>query len=219
MTDLPKLLIAVPCERVVLVEAVNGIVANAITAAAHRWELMAFQYDRTDVARNRAGHRLLASDCDALVMLDSDHIHPPRLVEYLAMAAAAHPEVGVIAGLNYRRLPPHEPMAYRTDAEGRYGCIAEWGEGLVAVEACSTASMLIRRAVFEALEPPWFAYSYEAYEDGISTSEDVAFCRRVERETSFPVYVHTQLTSPHLTTRAITKVDWDAWVAAQEKTA
>jgi len=211
VTGLPKLLIAVPCERTVLVEAVNGIVSNAITAAAHGWELLAFQYGRTDVARNRMAHKLLKGDCDALVMLDSDHVHKPLLVEYLAMAAAAHPEIGVIAGLNYRRLPPHEPMAYKADAEGRYGCIAEWGNGMVEVDACSTAAMLIRREVFAALEPPWFAYTYAAYEDGVSTSEDIAFCKRVKRETSFPIYVHTQLTSPHITTRTITGADWECW--------
>jgi GT2 family glycosyltransferase len=212
VTDLPRILLAVPCERTVLVEAVNGIVANAISTAAHGWEMMGFGYDRTDVARNRAAHALLASDCDALVMLDSDHVHKPRLVEYLAMAAAAHPEVGVIAGLNFRRMPPHEPMAYKADADGRYGTLCDWPEGLVEVDACSTASMLIRREVFAALEPPWFAYTYETYDNGIATSEDIAFCRRVTRETGYPIYVHTQLTSPHITTRTITAADFARWM-------
>ncbi len=211
MTALPKLLIGVPCERVVLVEAVNGIALNVICAAEHGWEWCGFGYDRTDVARNRMAHKLLDGDCEALVMLDSDHIHPPKLVEYLAMAAAAHPEIGVIAGLNYRRMPPHEPMAYKADAEGRYGCIDGWGNGLVEVDACSTASILIRRQVFEALEPPWFRYEYDHYDRGVATSEDIAFCKRVKRETDFPIYVHTQLTSPHLTTRAITGADFERW--------
>ena len=39
-------------------------------------------------------HKLLDGDCEALVMLDSDHIHPPKLVEHLATVAAANPDVG-----------------------------------------------------------------------------------------------------------------------------
>ena len=217
MTDLPKLLIGVPCERVVLVEAVNGIMHNVIRAVEHGWEWYGFGYDRTDVARNRMAHKLLEGDCEALVMLDSDHKHHPRLVEYLAMAAAAHPEMGVIAGLNYRRTPPHEPMAYRTDASGKYGCILPEVKGLVEVDACSTASMLVRREVFEALEPPWFRYEYDHYDHGVSTSEDVAFCRRVLRETDWRIYVHTQLTSPHLAVREITGADWERWMAEHPK--
>ena len=211
MTTLPKLLIGVPCERVVLVEAVNGIMANVICAAEHGWEWCGFGYDRTDVARNRMAHKLLDGDCEALVMLDSDHIHPPKLVELLATVAAANPDAGVIAGLNYRRMPPHEPMAYRRQPGGGYAALYDCPPGLLAVDACSTASILIRRAVFEALEPPWFRYEYDTYERGVATSEDIAFCRRVKRETAYGVYVHTQLTSPHLTTRAITGKDFDRW--------
>jgi hypothetical protein len=199
-----------------MVEALNGIVGVGMRAALQGWEMATFAYNRTDVARNRMAHVLLESDCDALVMLDSDHIHDPRLPEYLAMAAVAHPDMPIIAGLNYRRTPPHEPMAYRRMDDGTMGAITHWGEGLVEVDAISTAALLVRREVFEAIAPPWFQYGYAYYDNGNSTSEDIGFCHRIKTETDFPIYVHTQLTSPHITTRTITDADFRAQLAQRD---
>jgi len=194
-------LIAIPTERTVMVEAMDGIVGVVMRAALHGWGVLSFGYKRTDVARNTAAHHLLESPATYLAMLDSDHRHPADVVERLVACAVRYPDLDVISGLNYRRAAPFEPMAYRfTSEEHGMTVVDNYTEpGLLEVDAVATCALLIHRRVFERLEPPWFTYPYDVYRRGATGSEDIAFFRRLKREGPFRVAAHTQITSPHIT--------------------
>ncbi len=196
----PMVLIAIPTERSIMVEAMDGIVGVAMHAALHGWGLVSFAYRRCDLARNIAAHHLLESPAEYLCMLDSDHKHPPDVVDKLVSCVMAHPDLDIVAGLNYRRSVPHEPMAYMFSSDHGMSIINNYDQpGLVTVDAVATPSILIHRRVFEALEPPWFYYDYANYNHGNSASEDIVFFRRLKREApQFKIAVHTQITSPHL---------------------
>jgi len=213
--ELPRVLVAIPAERQILTEAMDGIIGVAMRCPIHGWALSSFGYQRTDVARNKFVHQLLESDYEYLAMLDSDHKHDPCVVEKLALAAAIHPECKIISGLNFRRGEPYEPMAYRFEggkADGALMALDTWESGLVEVDAVSTAALLVHREVFEAMDPPWFRYDYYKYSKGVSPSEDIVFFRRLRRETDYRVWVHTQITSPHITSRTIDERDYRLWL-------
>lgn len=190
-------LIGFPCERTVMVQAMDGMASVIYRAALHNWDIFNFGYRFTDVARNQMAEKLLESDNTWLCMLDSDHRHAPDVVEKLVACALAFPDqVDIVSGLNFRRGTPYEPMAYRYSDDGRLVPLYRWGEGLIEVDAVATCAVLIHRRVFEALTPPWFWFSYR--EDGRWQGEDINFFRRLKRETKFRVWVHPQITSPHL---------------------
>ncbi len=198
-----------------MVEAMDGIAAIAMNAGRHGWDMFNFAYRRTDVARNMMAEHLLAGPYDWLVMLDSDHRHAPETVEQLAAVMMVHPEIRILAGLNFRRGAPFEPMAYRLAEDGKsLTPLALWQAGLVEVDAVGTPILAVHREVFAAMPAPWFQYTYTAYRAGVSGSEDIAFCRRVKAETDYKIYVHTQITSPHLITSQVDEADYRAWIAA-----
>jgi len=197
--ELPHVLIGVPCERMLLVEAMDGLIRIATRVAQYKWDWFDFAYRRTDVARNMMAHCLLESEADYLCMLDSDHMHHEAVVERLVSCAMADPRIKIVGGMNYRRGPGYEPMAYKSVGKHQWSPIDPPEEpSLLRVDAISTASLLIHREVFEALEPPWFRYTYDYYERGDSSSEDMTFCQRIKTETNYDIWVHTGIVSPHL---------------------
>ena len=197
---IPKVLIVVPCERAVMVEALDGLIQIAGRVKRYGWTWFNFGYRRTDIARNMMAHWLVDhKGIDYLCMLDSDHKHPGDIVERLVACAMADPRIKIVGGMNYRRGQGHEPMAYRYVSDHQMVPIKPPAESvLVQVDAISTSAILIHREVFEALKPPWFQYLYNHYDKGLNSSEDISFCRRIRKETDYEIWVHTGIVSPHL---------------------
>jgi len=197
---IPKVLIGVPCERAVMVEALDGLIQIAGRVKRYGWTWFNFGYRRTDIARNMMAHWLVDhKGIDYLCMLDSDHKHPGDIVERLVACAMADPRIKIVGGMNYRRGQGHEPMAYRYVSDHQMVPIKPPAESvLVQVDAISTSAILIHREVFEALKPPWFQYLYNHYDKGLNSSEDISFCRRIRKETDYEIWVHTGIVSPHL---------------------
>lgn len=220
-TAIPHVLIGVPCERTLMVEAIDGLVQIATRVAQYNWSWFNFGYRRTDVARNMMVHALLdKSEADYLCMLDSDHRHHEAVVERLVSCALADPRIKIVGGMNYRRGPGYEPMAYMFAGENQLSPIVEPTQPtLMRVDAISTASLLIHREVFEALKPPWFQYVYENYDKGECSSEDIQFCRRIRAETQYDIWVHTGIVSPHLRVTAVSDGSVRARYLAEQETA
>jgi hypothetical protein len=222
---MPKLLIGIPTERTVMVEAMNGIVGLAMRAGRYGWPIVDFQYMRADSNRDRMVWWLLESKQDWLLMLDSDHKHDPTIAERFAWVVSQEPDIRILSGLNYRRGTMFEPMAYLlTDPDDITSPLTAISpeyiskEGLLRVDAVSTAALMVHREVFEAMEPPWFVYDYSKYRRGVSASEDIVWCRRVMRETTYKIYVQTQITSPHLYVDTIADGSrFEQWLAAQKE--
>lgn len=204
-----------------MTEAMDGLAGVIMSVALHGWGLMNFVYTRTDTARNRAVHRLLGSDYEYLVMLDSDHVHDPQVVEKLAMSVMYNPEIKVLGGLTFRRGQPYEPMAYHFgDTPHTLIPLRDWGPGITPVDALSTAILMVHREVFESMDPPWFTYEYYTYADGASPSEDIVFFRRLRRELpQYQPYVHTQIRAPHISVRHIDEPDFRRWLAEHDEPA
>ena len=170
------------------------------------YAMLSMPYTRTDDARNTACLALLKAaqhDTDTIVMLDSDHDHPPDVVERLV----AH-NVGVVGALYYRRSEPYDPMVFFRDAEGALNTPADWDPdaGLIPCTIVGTGAIAIQAGVLRRLMEsgvpwPWFRYVYNPAGQ-VQPTEDIYFGLACET-VGIPHHVDFSLTSPHLTTSQV----------------
>lgn len=219
--------VGVPMERTISQEAFFGFV----NIFQRGWSMAQHPYARNDLTRHHMVKFLLEhEEYTHLVMLDSDHVHPPDIVERLARWVRAYPErVEVIGGLNFRRGEPFDPCAFVDPGDGQFHRMEDWARypdghpmagrpsSAIAVEALGTGSIMIARTAIEKLadDEAWFDYKYPDHKGWPGT--DMTFSSRC-RQAGITLWVDTTTTSPHLTTMRVdeqTYRDWVAWKRAQ----
>lgn len=202
-----KVIVGVPMERTIPEAAVWGLIG----IAQQGYPFIRQGYTRTDVARNQFAEHLLSTDCTHLLMLDLDHDHPMDIVTRLGRWA--DDEHQVIAGLAFRRGPPHDPLMFYQDEAGQWYAPTEWPQGLVSAGIVGTGAILIDRRVFERLPRPWFAYSYDKPEAW--PGEDIWFCRLC-REAGVTLWCDTTTVSPHMGTQWIDEAAFRTYLKEHE---
>ena len=191
--------IGIPVERTMSTRAFMSFWA----IAQQGFPLLPRHYARCDIHRNEFGRTMLNHpEFSHLIMLDSDHVHPPDVVQQLAQIAAAAPEKLVIGGLNFRRTAPYDPCVFKADEAGLLRQPATWGEGLLEVDVLGHGCIIIAREVFERIPPPWWKYDYGGdYSDPGQIypfwSDDVYFSHLCG-EHGIKLWCLTTLTSPHI---------------------
>lgn len=205
-----RVAIGIPMERTIMQEAFYGFAA----IMQQGWPLAELPYTRNDVARHKFAQFLLNSEYTHLLMLDSDHRHPVDVVQRLARWFQAYPEVRVVGGLNFRRGEPFDPCAFVDPGDGEFHRLAEWGPGLLRVDALGTGSMMIDRRVFEQLPESagWFDYEYPNHSAWPGT--DMTFCARC-RAAGISLWCDTTCVSPHLGVQFITEATYRQFLAEQ----
>jgi hypothetical protein len=166
-----------------------------------------------DVARNRLASKLLLSDCEAILMADSDAAMHSGTLKRLASW-----NVPIVGALAFSRFKPMIPTicAGRTDDYNSYRVrvseTVDWlkhNPGLIVSGAAlldpapadslrplhedggftGGHCLLIRREVFEAMEPPWFS-NRKGYEDRFFCEKAIA--------AGFPLYVDRSVVAGHV---------------------
>ncbi len=182
-----------------------------------------------DEARCELADALMLSDCDGILMADSDAgLHPDTLVH---LASWDQPIVGALCFSRY--VPPMPTICCgRTDDYTSYFTyidetvdwlkhhidLAKPGPAILdpapadSLRALHTEEggftgghcILIRREVFEALEPPWFS-NRKGYEDRYFCEKAIA--------AGFPLYVDRSVVAGHVIgdERQIGALDFLAW--------
>lgn len=207
-----RVLIGIPMERTISQHAFFGFAE----ILCQGWPLARLEYTRNDIARCKFAEFLLTSTFTHLLMLDSDHVHPPDIVPRLARWFLAYPgEVQICGGLNFRRGEPYDPCAFIDPGDGSYRRMAEWGTGAIEVDALGTGSIMIAREVFEALPhetgQPWFGYDY-SIEGWPGT--DMWFSSRC-RKAGISLWCDTTTISPHIGDRFIDLTSYRGWLREQ----
>lgn len=124
--------------------------------------------------RHRIAAEAAVERCTHLLWLDSDMIFPPDTLHRLLRHNLP------IVGANYaRRVYPHVPTAHYLD-RGADGVV--WSDGKTGTEivkhvGCGVCLMDIR--VFDAVEPPYFAFVADAKTGLVTRGEDVYFCEKL----------------------------------------
>jgi hypothetical protein len=167
--------------------------------------------------RNEVVRRFLASDCDWLLMLDTDMVFTPDIPQRLL--AAADPESAPIVGALCFGVDDGVPFPtlydFTQDEDGlavvRYMRFPE--DELFRVGATGAACLLIHRAALEAIAAqefdavwPWFQ---ETAIDGQRFGEDMTFCVRAAA-CGIPVHVHTGISIGHQKPHVVTLSDFTA---------
>jgi len=175
-----------------------------ILAAVRGYDVKA-HVARTELNRNWLCQYALQERYDRIVMLDTDHAHPPDIIGRLV----AH-QVPVVAALAFNRMPTYNPMAYRRN-DGHVEVLARWDGRLERITWVGSCAICIEVAILKRLRWPWWYYPPpkksimpDALKDISRTlpSEDIGFCENC-RKAKVPVFVDTSLITPHLT---------EAWV-------
>lgn len=215
MTEEPKrsarVIIGVPMERTVLEPSFWSFIA----LAQQGYAFVSRPYDRIDVTRNRfAQHLLDTPEYTHLLMLDMDHLHAPDIPERLARHWLRDPEKLVIAGLNFRRSEPYDPLVWVQGPDGTMYSLTDWPKGLLKCNVVGTGAMLIHRSVFERIPRPWFEndYSLAANADAWP-GEDVGFCKKCG-EAGIDIWCDTTTTSPHLGFTAVSQETYRGYMAS-----
>lgn len=111
-------------------------------------------------------------------------------------------QVDAVAPLCSYRLPPYAPHVYTFAAEGSkhpFGTTG-WGDiassGLMKVDACGSAGLLLRRHVLEKMTDPWFEVGKTAPD---ALGEDLWLCKKIS-EAGFQVHVDCDHLLGHMTT-------------------
>jgi len=198
--DYPRILVGIPLERAI--SHADEVFWAFINIAMQIPAFVKMPYQRTDLYRNKAAEKLLASNATHLLMLDLDHIHPPDIIQRLAQWVLMDDNIKIVGGLNFRRGAPYEPCAFIKGDDGDIYAPADWHQGLIEVDYLGTGSILIDREVFESIDPPWFYNDYSEAWHGHYPGEDMGFSIKA-KAAGFRLLVDTTTTSPHMITRAV----------------
>lgn len=153
-----------------------------------------------DAARNRQVKRFLEQDFTHLLLVDSDTVPPddviPRLLRH------DKPVIGWavqnwVGGLELLQTYTLKELPDRGD--GRYWYQRVSGEGLMECDATGAACLLVRREVFEAIEPPWFQTQHSSDGTEVWLGEDVYFSRKV-RQAGYSIHVDCSGVASHMKT-------------------
>ena len=193
-------IIGLPLER--SLSYAERVLPWIIQLAQQGWAFIDPARRRTDLNRIMYCMHLLDNPrFSHLVMLDIDHLQPVDIVFRLCEAVAEDRSRLVVSGLTHRRREPFEPIAFIKDGD-KFEAVTDWEQGeVVKVDMLSPACTIFSREVFENIDPPWWAYTYEPGQMYYPT-EDVYFCE-VCREHGVEMWVDTRIRSPHISVGAI----------------
>jgi hypothetical protein len=126
--------------------------------------------------RSQAVVEMLAHGFEWVWFVDDDNLPYPDTLERLL----AH-DVDVVSPLVMSRHDMTMPSCYLDDQDTQ--APLSLPARLHPMASVSMGGALIRRRVFEALEPPWFTFRY----DGLKITGEVNICQRI-REAGFRIY-------------------------------
>lgn len=148
---------------------------------------------------NSVTRQALEDGAEWLWILGDDHIIPQDLL--LRLLAR---NVDIVAPLCVMRQPPYPATVFERGPEGyTFRTLTGGRQGLVSVDACGNAGLLIRRPVLTAMPEPWWEGGKI---DSSKLAEDVYFCQKA-RDLGYTVYVDTDQGLGHITPVSL----WPAW--------
>jgi len=160
-----------------------------------------FYHQASDVrqCREAIAKRFMATpELSELLWLDSDMTFPADIYEKLSRTGG-----DIVGALAVRRHQDFPLPAIAIRRNGKWYAIRAWPSRPFEVDGIGLGVTLVKRRVFEKLEPPWF----KTPED---ESEDYTFCRRA-KEAGFHVFCEPRIRVGHIGFYEYTVDDWHAF--------
>lgn len=186
----PKIFIGIPNIGNIRTELVNWLLS--LTKTDYRYSLFMPQNKPHDYNRNVIANRFLETNCDYLLMIDSDVVPTNNVLDMYKL------DNDIVSAFvrTYKDGYPI-PVALKK-VEGGYKVDKEITKGDNIVDVVGTGCIMIKRKVFADLTQPYFKFVYD--DKGFLTNgEDFDFCDRV-RELGYDIHFNTDYTAQHFTT-------------------
>ena len=133
-------------------------------------------------ARESIGNFAIKNNVDYCVFLDSDMVPPNDMINKMLHALETHPEVGLITGMAFKRIPPFQPCFYtklgyntKTMQPILESPLKFPKEGMLEIQGCGMACCMVRTSVFKEIEKPWFFPMP-------NLGEDLTFCIKAKHK-------------------------------------
>lgn len=114
-------------------------------------------------SRDSIVHTCLAEGADWVFFIDDDQVFQPDVLRRLLSWKAP-----VVSALIIQRGSPFLPTVYASKEDGKYSPLdlrSVPDNALVDVAGVGSGGLLVRREVFEKIDPPWFLYTENFGED------------------------------------------------------
>lgn len=157
--------------------------------------------------RNEIARNFMDGGSEVLCSLDNDIIAPHNGIELLLPHLDKY---HIVSGLYLENTGTNMPVAYtkcqqHPDGYPVWERLRSWKGELIEVEAVGMGFCLIKREVFEKLEPPYFEWQLDETqgyrrptEKGyLSIGEDLTFCKKV-RDAGMKIAVDTSILCQHI---------------------
>jgi GT2 family glycosyltransferase len=146
-------------------------------------------------ARNALVQKALELEATHICFVDDDMIVPEEgLIKLLEH------DVDIVCGLAFRRLPPYDPCIFKVVENKDIYPIESINNGLIDIDGCGSAFILIKTNVFKKMPQPWYVWgdkSLGIYVDKGGLGEDISFTMRAKRM-GFRVCCDTDLIVQHI---------------------
>lgn len=152
-----------------------------------------------DAARNKLVEYFLVNHPEAshLLFWDLDTIPPPD-----GLFKLWRWNLPIVSGLYHQKVEPYYPLLMKKHAQSGSGFFAliKWApDQLYEVDATGMGFCLIRRDVFQQVDPPWFYFS--------DISEDFQFIQNAQKK-GIKAYVDTGVRCSHLGDKTVETTDF-----------
>ena len=203
-----KILIAVPCMDQLPARFAQCLaMLKKVGQCAVAFQVGSLVY----MSRNDLARRAIEMDADFIFWLDSDMVFDPDVLERL-MKHFNNPDVDMVTGIYYRRVPPFSPVLFKS-LEFEDGKATKWEEyddpqedGLFEIAACGFGCVLMRTEVAMSVQGR-FGNMFAPIGD---TGEDLAFRHRAT-ECGFKIYCDPSFPLGHVGQQIITRGYWEQY--------
>lgn len=199
-------------ERAILERPFTQFLKIAERAGQLGYQYIPIPKMRTDLARDAIMTKFLElskDPDDTLIYLDVDHVHPVNILERLT-----EDNKPVVASLAVRS-NPSEPLLcfWQRDEQGNLYIPRTYERGVIQVAITGSGALAVKRWVFQKLIDLGYTESlfrYQYSEGKNSSSEEILFGQVLEYE-KIPVYVDTELESPHCVSGELDSTSYQQW--------
>jgi hypothetical protein len=148
----------------------------------------------------------MASDCDAILWLDSDMRFPKDMLELFIMSGQ-----DIIAANYTTRRPPLETVAFANYEDLQRVPTTKKSKGMQEVAAVGMGCMFVRMDVYRALKKPYFMIGYSHGATGY-VGEDIYFCKAAQAA-GFKVMIDHDISKAvrHIGTFEFSHEQTEAW--------
>lgn len=186
----PRVVIAIPlATSLIYWQVVAGILSLEKPAET---DLMVFQGALVDRARNHLVEQMLEHPINPthIFFLDGDILPAHDTLTRLLAA-----QVPIISGVYRKRIPPHEPMAFKFQGKNKtLKPISSTIKTTTEVDVVGGGCLLIERRVFEKIKGPWFTSEWTSKGH---LSEDFSFCQKAKKA-GFKIFADPKVNPLHI---------------------